>query len=152
MKSNTHDIQEMYLYFLSAMHVPLNACPLFITSYQPAVVGPNSLTEVNITSCNRIFGPSFRTVSRKNGADFWWHSDAKGGFAPPPKPPLMCAPETFMDFSVVTISTYVMFLKYALALSFLVNVDALHRFTCYYAYCLGLEPNISKCKHLIDTS
>ena len=38
MKSNTHDIQEVYLYFLSAMREPLNACTLFITSYQPAVV------------------------------------------------------------------------------------------------------------------
>ena len=68
-----------------------------------------------------------------------------------------------MSFSVI-ISTYVMFLKYAIR--FVLSCKclyALHRFNYLLLrlrvlfirlketvlYCLGLEPNISKCKHLI---
>ena len=70
MKSNTHDIQEMYLYFLSAISDRVSLVHNILPT-SSCVVGPNSLTEVNINSCTRILGPSFRTVSRKNGTDFW---------------------------------------------------------------------------------
>jgi hypothetical protein len=70
MKSNTHDIQEMYLYFLSAISDRVSLVHNILPT-SSCVVGPNSLTEVNINSCTRILEPSFRTVSRKNGTDFW---------------------------------------------------------------------------------
>jgi hypothetical protein len=70
MKSNTHDIQEMYLYFLSTISDRVSLVHNILPT-SSSVVGPNSMTEININSCTRNLGPSFRTVSRKNGTDFW---------------------------------------------------------------------------------
>ena len=86
MKSNTHDIQEMNLYFLSAMHEPLNVCPLFIlTSYQPGIV---LSVQIHWQKQILILGTEYSHSIKKNfGTDFWWHSDAKGGFEPPQTPP-----------------------------------------------------------------
>jgi hypothetical protein len=70
MKSNTHDIQEMYLYFLSAMHEPLTACLSFITSYQPALV----LSVLVLEFWDRVFaqyqgrmGPTFGNIRTLRG-------------------------------------------------------------------------------------